>query len=189
MGERAPECAHYRPHRRWQNLAGLRTGTQGLPGRQHRTVCAPDPTDAGVDHCEGLRPILETPDESGQGRHADPGDWGLVKLSAENRRDMLEVLEHRHGRRSTITTSQLPIEQWHVATRDATLADAILDRLVHNAYKSNLRGESMRKRQAKLTNTASLEQEEKLRIATFRWVVGFRWNGWQPSTVYAINSV
>lgn len=79
-------------------------------------------------------------------------DWGLMKLSAENRRDLLEVLEDRHGRRSTIATSQLPIEEWHGVIGDATLADAILDRLVHNAYKINLRGESMRKRQTKLTS-------------------------------------
>lgn len=78
-------------------------------------------------------------------------DWGLMKLSAENRRDLLEVLEERHGRRSTIATSQLPIEEWHGVIGDATLADAILDRLVHNAYKINLRGESMRKQQPKLT--------------------------------------
>ena len=84
-------------------------------------------------------------------------DWGLMKLSAENRRDLLEVLEDRHGRRSTIATSQLPMDQWHDVIGDATLADAILDRLVHNAYKINLRGESMRKRQAKLTGTTASE--------------------------------
>ena len=84
-------------------------------------------------------------------------DWGLTKLSAENRRDLLEVLEDRHGRRSTIATSQLPIEEWHGIIGDATLADAILDRLVHNAYKINLRGESMRKQQAKLTGTETSE--------------------------------
>ncbi|WBU42998.1 MULTISPECIES: IS21-like element ISSpu5 family helper ATPase IstB [Marinobacter] len=84
-------------------------------------------------------------------------DWGLMKLSAENRRDLLEVLEDRHGRRSTIATGQLPIEEWHGVIGDATLADAILDRLVHNAYKINLRGESMRKQQAKLTSTEPSE--------------------------------
>ena len=84
-------------------------------------------------------------------------DWGLMKLSAENRRDLLEVLEDRHGRRSTVATSQLPIEEWHGVIGDATLADAILDRLVHNAYKINLRGESMRKRQTKLTGTTASE--------------------------------
>ncbi len=84
-------------------------------------------------------------------------DWGLMKLNAENRRDLLEVLEDRHGMRSTVATSQLPIDQWHAVIGDPTLADAILDRLVHNAYKINLRGESMRKRQAKLTTTTPSE--------------------------------
>ncbi len=60
-------------------------------------------------------------------------------------------------RELTIATSQLPIQEWHGVIGDATLADAILDRLVHNAYKINLRGESMRKRQAKLTGTATSE--------------------------------
>ena len=83
--------------------------------------------------------------------------WGLVKLNAENRRDLLEVLEDRHGNRSTVATSQLPIDQWHAVIGDPTLADAILDRLVHNAYKINLRGESMRKCQAKLTDAARSE--------------------------------
>ena len=76
-------------------------------------------------------------------------DWGLAALSDENRRDLLELLEDRHDRRATIVTSQLPVEHWHEALGDPTLADAILDRLVHNAYKLPLRGESMRKRQAK----------------------------------------
>ena len=78
-------------------------------------------------------------------------DWGLVKPNAENRRDLLEVLEDRHGLRSTIVTSQLPVEDWHAVIGDPTLADAILDRLVHNAYKINLRGESLRKQKTKLT--------------------------------------
>ena len=84
-------------------------------------------------------------------------DWGLMKLSAENRRDLLEVLEDRHGNRSTIATSQLPIDEWHAVIGDPTLADAILDRLVHNAYKISIRGESMRKRKAKLTTTPGSE--------------------------------
>jgi DNA replication protein DnaC len=84
-------------------------------------------------------------------------DWGLMKLNAENRRDLLEVLEDRHGNRSTVATSQLPIEEWHGVIGDPTLADAILDRLVHNAYKINLRGESMRKRQTRLTATTPSE--------------------------------
>jgi DNA replication protein DnaC len=75
-------------------------------------------------------------------------DWALAPLSEENRRDLLEVLEDRHDRRATIITSQLPLEHWHAAIGEPTLADAILDRLVHNAYKIVLKGESMRKRLA-----------------------------------------
>ena len=81
-------------------------------------------------------------------------DWGLATLSDENRRDLLELLEDRYDRRATIVTSQLPVEHWHEALGDLTLADAILDRLVHNAYKMNLRGESMRKSQGRLTRKA-----------------------------------
>ena len=75
-------------------------------------------------------------------------DWGLAVLTAPERRDLLEILEDRHGRASTIVTSQLPVEHWHEAIGDPTLADAILDRLVHNAHRLNLSGESLRRRGA-----------------------------------------
>jgi len=84
-------------------------------------------------------------------------DFGLAPLSDEHRHDLLEVVEDRHDRRATIVTSQLPVEHWHEAIGDPTLADAILDRLVHNAYKIALRGDSMRKRQAKLPPQALSE--------------------------------
>jgi DNA replication protein DnaC len=84
-------------------------------------------------------------------------DWGLVPLTAEQRRDLLEILEDRHGVRSTLATSQLPLDKWHDLIGDPTLADAILDRLVHNAYKITLKGASMRKRQATLTRTTPAE--------------------------------
>ncbi|WP_209428467.1 IS21-like element helper ATPase IstB [Pararhodobacter sp. SW119] len=72
-------------------------------------------------------------------------DWGLSVLAPSERRDLLEILEDRHGRGSTIVTSQLPVEHWHEAIGDPTLADAILDRLVHNAHRLKLAGESMRR--------------------------------------------
>lgn len=79
-------------------------------------------------------------------------DWGLTKLTAAQRRDLLEVLDDRHNRKSTLVTSQLPVEHWHKIIGDPTLADAILDRLVHNAYRIQLQGESMRKHAAKVPN-------------------------------------
>jgi DNA replication protein DnaC len=73
-------------------------------------------------------------------------DWGLEKLNLGQRNDLLEIMEDRHGLKSTLITAQLPIDQWHKAIGNATLADAILDRLVHNAHKIKLDGDSMRKR-------------------------------------------
>ena len=84
-------------------------------------------------------------------------DWGLTTLKAEQRHDLLEILEDRHGSRATIVTSQLPVDKWHDIIGDPTLADAILDRLVHNAYKINLTGESMRKKKNQLTLTTENE--------------------------------
>ncbi len=66
-------------------------------------------------------------------------------MTAEQRRDLLEIMEDRHGRGSTMVTSQLPVEHWHEIIGDPTLADAILDRLVHNAHRLALKGESLRK--------------------------------------------
>ncbi len=76
-------------------------------------------------------------------------DWGLSVLNDQERTDMLEILEDRHGTHSTIITSQLPAEHWHEAIGNPTLADAILDRLIHNAYKIKMKGASMRKLKAK----------------------------------------
>lgn len=72
-------------------------------------------------------------------------DWGLEPLDAAARHDLLEILEERYGRRSTMVTSQLPIERWHEIIGDPTYADAILDRLVHNAHRIELVGDSMRR--------------------------------------------
>lgn len=74
-------------------------------------------------------------------------DFGLAPLTDSERRDMLEVLEDRYGRRATLVTSQLPFDHWHGAVGDTTFADAILDRLVHHAHRISLKGGSMRKKQ------------------------------------------
>lgn len=84
-------------------------------------------------------------------------DWGLMPLNDDSRRDLLEILDDRHNRKSTLVTSQLPVEKWHDYIGEPTLADAILDRLVHNAYRLNLKGESMRKTKANLTQSEPQE--------------------------------
>jgi len=78
-------------------------------------------------------------------------DWGLAKLTPDNLRDLLEILEDRYAARSTVVTSQLPIEKWHDLIGEPTFADAILDRLIHNAYKLKLKGGSLRKKKSPLT--------------------------------------
>jgi DNA replication protein DnaC len=80
-------------------------------------------------------------------------DWGLAPLTEEQRRDLLEIVEDRYDHRSTLMASQLPVDHWHKVIGDPTLADAILDRLIHNAYKINLKGQSMRKQKGSLTQT------------------------------------
>ena len=71
-------------------------------------------------------------------------DWGLATMTSTQGRDMLEMIDDRHGRRSTIVTSQLPVEKWHDVIPDPTVADAVLDRLVHTAHRLALEGDSLR---------------------------------------------
>ena len=72
-------------------------------------------------------------------------DWGLSVLKDEERRDLLEIVEDRRGLRSTVVTSQLPVSKWHDTIGDPTIADSILDRLVHPAHRIELDGPSLRK--------------------------------------------
>ena len=84
-------------------------------------------------------------------------DWGLEPLSAAARHDLMEMMDDRYGQTTTLMTSQLPTEQWYQSIGDNTLADAILDRLMHNAHRINLKGESMRKKMNSLTQVEHLE--------------------------------
>ena len=87
-------------------------------------------------------------------------DLGLTPLTDGQSRDLLEIIEDRYDKQSTLITSQLPIEHWHQHFGDPTLADAILDRLVHNAHRITLKGESMRRKKA-LQSTVNLTGESK----------------------------
>lgn len=89
-------------------------------------------------------------------------DWGTAPLSDEQRRDLFEIMEDRYDRGSTLIAAQLPLKHWHETIGDPTLADAILDRLIHNAYTITLKGESMRKQKTKdLTLTAACGKKSK----------------------------
>lgn len=81
-------------------------------------------------------------------------DFGLAPLADETVRDLLEILDDRYDRRSTLMTSQIPVDQWHAYLGDRTVADAILDRLVHNSYRIVLKGDSMRKQRGLALKTA-----------------------------------
>ena len=78
-------------------------------------------------------------------------DLGLAPMTDPERRDLLEVIEERHGHASTLVTSQLPVDHWHQQISDPTIADAIIDRLIHNAHQINLKGGSLLKKYAGLT--------------------------------------
>ena len=83
-------------------------------------------------------------------------DWGLEPLTQPQRDDLMEIMDDRHGETSTLILSQLPTDQWYATIGDNTLADAILDRLMHNAHRLNLKGESIRKRMANLSQDEHL---------------------------------
>ena len=83
-------------------------------------------------------------------------DWGLELLKPASRNDLMEIMDDRHGSTSTMVVSQLPTDQWYNIIGDNTLADAILDRLMHNAHRLQLKGESMRKIMGKLTEDEHL---------------------------------
>lgn len=83
-------------------------------------------------------------------------DWGLEPLKPVHRNDLMEIMDDRHGQTSTLVISQLPTDQWYTSIGDNTLADAILDRLMHNAHRLPLKGESMRKIRGQLTDDERL---------------------------------
>ena len=73
-------------------------------------------------------------------------DWGAHTMNDSQRLDILDIFEERYGRKSTLITAQAPVDKWHAIVGEPTVADAILDRIVHNAHRITLKGESMRKK-------------------------------------------
>lgn len=132
-------------------MACVRLGAQGLSERLQRVVLPSTQALQALALARGDGSYAKQMSRLARTHVIILDDWGLSQLNAEQRRDLLEILEDRHGSKSTIVTSQVPVEKWHDIIGDPTLADAILDRLVHGAYKFKLKGESLRKRRANLT--------------------------------------
>ena len=88
-------------------------------------------------------------------------DWGPEPLTAEQRRDLLEIVEDRYDKASLLITSQVPVNRWHEVIGDPTIADAILDRIVHRAHRIELKGDSLRKRQAAMATESLTSPKEK----------------------------
>ena len=111
---------------------------RGLP-RLFRQVCA----DLALAHLDGRYPRLMR--SLGKVKLLILDDWGLEPLDAQQRHDLMEILEERYGRGATLITSQVPVDRWHDIIGDPPYADAILDRLVHNAHRIALTGDSLRR--------------------------------------------
>jgi DNA replication protein DnaC len=86
-------------------------------------------------------------------------DWGLAPLTSQQGRDLLEIVDDRHSRASTIVTSQLPVDHWHEVIADPTIADAVLDRIVHTAHRLTLDGDTLRKPAEKSANRHKLDTD------------------------------
>src|SRR5947199_4144 len=109
-----------------------------------------NPTSAALSHAEWLALMRAL----GGVKLLILDDWGLEPLGPEQRRDMLEIVEDRYGRGATLITSQIPVDRWHDLIGEPTLADAILDRIIHNAHRLQLSGDSLRKQNAPKTVAA-----------------------------------
>ena len=133
-------------------MALLRAGQSGLPSRLQHTLLPIAPITGAATDCTWRWLLRQSDEPVIKTDLLILDEWGMQSLSGTHRQDLMEVIEDRHGRRSTLIASQLPIDHWHEFIGEATLADAILDRLLHGANRLVLKGESMRKREPDLTD-------------------------------------
>ena len=139
---------------RREKLARLRARSQGLPRGLLRPLSSRAAAVRSPCARPRRRPLCQALARARSRRSSHPRR-GPEQLNAEQRRDLLEIVEDRYDTRSILITSQLPIERWYEIIGDPTLADAILDRIIHSAYRIALTGDSMRKLKA----AAHLESE------------------------------
>lgn len=159
LRRRTPQCVDHRPDWRWQDLPGVCLGTQGPSRRLHGAV----PEDAAVVPRPADRSwryqLRAAPEVLRTHRPDHPGRLGSgVDRRGRAARDLLEILEDRYGRCSTLVTSQLPVDKWKDVIGAPTLADGILDRLIHDAYTLTMKGESMRRKRARPYKSSSEDE-------------------------------
>ena len=119
-----------------------------MPQQSHRPLCPRPKTLPRTDARSCRRLVREAAEGASLRRSAPTGRLWTPAFRRQARHDLLEILEERYGRRSTLITSQLPVADWHTLIGHATYADAILDRLVHNAHRIELKGDSLRRANA-----------------------------------------
>jgi DNA replication protein DnaC len=115
-----------------------------LPLRDGRPICLRIPTEVARGDGRYRRVMRRL----GKVRLLILDDWGLEPFGPDQRRDLLEIVEERYGRGATLITSQIPVDRWHDVIGEPTIADAILDRIVHNAHRIKLKGDSLRRKLA-----------------------------------------
>jgi DNA replication protein DnaC len=131
-------------------VACLRLGQSGLPAGIIRALRAPAAAFEELKIAHGDGSFGKRLAQFAKADLLLLDDFGLNAISQAERSDLLEILDDRVHSKATIITSQLPVDHWHAYLNDPTLADAILDRVVHSSYRLDLNGESMRKTRAKL---------------------------------------
>lgn len=134
------------PERPRQELARLRARPQGVPRKHIRSLHPSSRLLADLAIAHGDARYARLLRSLARVKLLILDDWGPEALTSSQARDMLEIVEDRYDNGSLIITSQVPIDRWHDLIGVPTLADAILDRVVHNAYRIELSGESLRKR-------------------------------------------
>jgi len=145
LGATPPEHIPDGPDRARENISGTGVRTEGVPRRLHRLLqfgCAVVP---GTRDGPCGWQLCQEASGTGQVDVLIVDDWAMAPLTDAERRAFLEICDERYSTRSTLLTSQLPVVKWHGQIGDPTVADSILDRLVHSAHRIGLQGDSIRK--------------------------------------------
>ena len=145
MGQGAPELPRDRVHRYWKTYLACAVGAQACREGYSTLYFYAPKFFRTLESARADGSLISLLKRLARAPLIIIDDLGIASVTGKLYREFLEVLDDRQGQGATLITSQFPVSQWHEIIADATVADAILDRLVHNAYRIELKGESMRK--------------------------------------------